>query len=260
MKFLIPILVSLAISSISVSAFAQGVDDIVIPKKNRILVGADDDGILILNKDSIPTGAKKIGSVKEINGFRVDCDYSQTLERICVDAFEKGGNAVVITRMKQPGVMISCFKIWADVYKVPIANSKEKKRCRDAIYDSLIHTLIPENANYSLVYMYRPNTYENNSDLTLYMDNEKITTLSIEDKTVVKITKPGSVKFWTRMILFETEETLNVEMGKVYFLRCHLYRYENVLRPILGFVIPSKGFYDIGFKNLQELTANAANK
>ncbi len=260
MKFLIPILVLLAICCTSIFALAQGADDIVIPKKNRVLIGADDAGILIFKKDSIPAGAKKIGSVKEINGFLVDCDYSQTLERICVDAFEKGGNAIVITRVKQPGVMISCFKIWADVYKVPIANSEEKKKCRGAIYDSLIHTLVPEDANYSLVYMYRPNTYENNADLTLYMDNKKITTLSIEDKTVVKITKPGSVKFWTRMIFFETEETLNVEMGKVYFLRCHLYRYGNVLRPILGFVIPSKGFYDIGFKNFQEMVVDAANK
>ena len=260
MKFLIPILVLLAICCTSLSALAQGADDIVIPKKNRVLIGADDAGILIFRKDSIPVGAKKIGSVKEINGARLDCDYSQTLETICVDAYEKGGNAIVITHMKQPGVVATCYRIWADVYKVPIANSEEKKRIRAAIYDSLMHTLVPEDANYSLIYVYRPNSYEVGGEFNLHMDNKKVASLSINDNNVIMVTKPGLVTLWTKVFYFEAVERLDVEMGKVYFLRCHLYRYGNVLRPILGFVIPSKGFYDIGFKNLQEMVVDAANK
>ncbi len=49
-------------------------------------------------------------------------------------------------------------------------------------------------------------------------------------------------------------------MGKVYFLRCDIYVDRGVAYPTLECVIPSKGFYDIGLKKLQEMVEGINNK
>ncbi len=74
-----------------------------------------------------------------------------------------------------------------------------------------MHTLVPKDASYSVIYAYRANSYENTGDFNLYMNNKMIASLSVaslsmDDKYVIKITNPGVVTLGTKGQYFEQME------------------------------------------------------
>ena len=76
--------------------------------------------IVILNEDVnvIPEGIK-VGEVSSTdNGFSVNCSYDEIIEPLRNIARQNGANILKITRLKNPDLMSTCVKIYADIYRV----------------------------------------------------------------------------------------------------------------------------------------------
>jgi hypothetical protein len=78
--------------------------------------------VTVVEKDKLPEGAVRIGSVKaEDNGGRTkpkDCTFDKVFEAVLIKAHEMGGNYVVLTKHTEPNKkkLEPCHALEAEVY------------------------------------------------------------------------------------------------------------------------------------------------
>lgn len=181
---------------------------------------SDTSEVLILKLgEALPEGAKLMGDIKvQDGGFKIKCGYDRTIEQAKEKARKKGANILLITELKAPDSKSTCYRLKADVYYgeniegyVPIASSA---------FDSTLNAIVPPDASYAVVCVYRP---KGGTGVLVHYN------LNVGDsvdcrmwngsKYTVIIANPGPVKLWAQTESREEIE-LNVQAGKVYFVKC----------------------------------------
>lgn len=174
--------------------------------------------IIVLKKDaSVPPDAVKVGSVKMGDAMRFSCGYEKTLTSLKEKAAELNGNLIKLTKIKQPDFYSTCYRMWADVYQIKDtegwAHNEQVKK------DSLVKSLIPEDARYALLYVYRPqSSYGFAVNYNVHIDTTELR-MKNGKGYMVKLPVEGPLTIWTRTEK-KKELTLDVKFGQVYFVRC----------------------------------------
>lgn len=194
-------------------------------------------------KDAIPKGSIKIG-----DGMRINCGYTETIERARGMARENGANLIKITELKLPDGLSSCYRLRADVYYY--SEAATRFAYTDLVADSIARALIPDTASYALLYVYRPRG--GNGVLIrypLYVDDSEVCLVKPGSANVIRLYKPGRNKIWAST---ESEKSimLNVKPRKVYFMRAAIQMGVMVGRPALELVSTEGGLRE--FNKIQE--------
>ncbi|ASZ10746.1 DUF2846 domain-containing protein [Chitinophaga pendula] len=202
---------------------------------------SDTSNILILKmEDVVPSGAQLLGNIKVTDkGFKIKCSYDQTIAAAKEKARKKGANLIKITELKTPDMWSTCYRLWADVYKLDdLASVNVSSQHR---IDSIVSTLIPENADYALLYVYRPSSSMGVVvQYNLHVEDSVVCRIKSGSKFIVKLTNKGNTKLWARTE-GRDEVQLNIQPGKVYFLKCGVNMGAFVGRPSLALVGASPG-------------------
>lgn len=202
---------------------------------------SDTSDIRILKKeDVIPAGAQMLGNIKVTDkGFKIKCSYEQTIAEAKEKARKKGANLIKITELKTPDVWSTCYRLWADIYKfddlASIHSYSQQKT------DSIVSTLIPENADYALLYVYRPSSSMGVVvQYNLHVEDSVVCRVKSGTKFIIKLPNKGNTKVWARTE-GRDEVQLDIQPGKVYFLKCGVSMGAFVGRPSLALVGASPG-------------------
>lgn len=182
----------------------------------------------------VPKEAKYMGKIKVGDGMKLNCGYTETVQRAKDKAREKGGNLVKITQLRQPDSWSSCYRLQADVYYYD--NVASLRNNKDPLADSIVKALMPDTASYALLFAYRPRggvgpiiRYD------LHVDDSVVGLMKLGSAYVYKLVKTGRTKVWARTES-EAKVLLDVEPRKVYFLRTTVQMGIMVGRPRLDLV------------------------
>jgi hypothetical protein len=166
---------------------------------------------------SVPSNAVKVGSVKMGDAMRFSCGYDKTLTSLKEKAAELNGNLIKLTRIKTPDFYSTCYRMWADVYQIKDTMGWAQEG--QVKNDSLVKSLIPEDANYALLYVYRPrNSYGYAISYNVHIDTTEVR-MKNGKGYFVKLPVEGPLTIWTRTER-RKELALDVKFGQVYFVRC----------------------------------------
>lgn len=176
------------------------------------------NNIIVLEKGlSVPEKAKKLGSIKMGDAMRFNCGFDKTLEALKEKAAEKHGNLISITEIKKPDVWSTCYRMKADVYY--IHDTTGLRYLARAKSDSITRSLIPEDAQYALLYIYRPPAFSGSIiSYTTHIDTAEVR-MKNGSAYIIKILKEGPLTVWARTES-KKELKLDIKFGQVYFVRC----------------------------------------
>ena len=194
------------------------------------------------DRNEIPAEALKKGSIKIGDGMRLNCGYTETMERARAMAREKGANLIKITELKEPNAMSTCYRLHADVYYY--RDAATRFAYKDELADSIVHALIPDTASYSLLFVYRLRSGV--GPLIRYplnVDDSEVALMKLGSAYVIRLDKPGRAKIWART---ESEKSimLDVKPRKVYFMRAAVQMGIMVGRPQLEMMSTAAGLRD----------------
>lgn len=196
----------LCICSFCTNAFAQALNDTA-------------EVLVLKTGEVLPEGAKQMGDIKVLDGgFKIKCGYDRTIEQAKEKARKKGANIILITELKAPDSKSTCYRLRGDVYYAE--NITGYTPVSSSAFDSTMHAILPPDADYAVVCVYRP---KGGTGVLVHYN------LNVGDsadcrmwngsKYSVKIFKPGPLTIWAQT---ETKEelTIDVQPGKVYFVKC----------------------------------------
>ncbi|MDC0007423.1 hypothetical protein OAE07_05605 [Winogradskyella sp.] len=79
--------------------------------------------IVLDNADDQVIDGEKVGELKAVDGgFSENCTYYENIQNLKAMARSFGANIIKITKQAAPDKKSTCFRLWADIYKV--ANPK----------------------------------------------------------------------------------------------------------------------------------------
>jgi len=201
--------------------------------------------------EETPPKAEKLGTIKVgDSGFSTDCDYATVLEKAKTEARKVGANVLKITEHKLPDLMSSCHRIKADVLKVDgIENYVSVAETAD-IDSALI------DADYAIINVYRPSGQGMLVNYDLHLGDSIICRVKNNFCESIKIYKDGLNSLWAKTEA-KSEIPINVELGKIYYVRCGIKMGAFVGRPSLEMVDKKTG--KIEFSSMQQ-KKNKKNK
>jgi hypothetical protein len=207
--------------------------------------------VLVLDdEDALPDGARLIDNIKIVGGSRLDCGYRSAVSRAKDKAFEKGGNVVKITDVKFPNDLASCVRMRAEVYSAPNITGLVKKK--EQAWDSTMHSLVPADAPYALLYVFRPSNGTGGLiQYNLHADDSLIGRVTNGGKFVVKLPHTGQTQLWARTES-RKEVPLDVKPGHVYFLKCSVRMGVMVGHPYFELVDDYEGYMEYTQGNLKD--------
>lgn len=177
----------------------------------------DTTQLIIVNiGEQLPEGAAFIGKIKAGDISSSRCDYDSTLESAKEKTIKKGGNVLRITKVSQPDGLHSCYRIYAEVYQIP-----NLPVIRDRLNNQTRQRLLADTASYALLYVYSPSTFGSTLPYNLHMDDSVICRMINGRSFIIKVDKPGKKKIWARTEVRDEVE-IDVQAGKIYFIKCHL--------------------------------------
>jgi hypothetical protein len=188
------------------------------------------DSVVVLPiKTEVPAGAKKIGTLNAgNNAVRNNCDYDGLIVSVKEKARKMGGNIVKITEVIEPTFISKCYKIRADVYyadKMPAYSIKKTIKNK---------TLIPDNKNCAMLYIYRlKDTLALVTSYNVHLnDDSVICSVKSKSRDSIKLKKEGTITLWAKTEK-RTELKLDVKPGHTYYIRCGLEKGEIRMVPVL---------------------------
>ena len=203
----------------------------------------DPDSIVVLSiKGELPQDAVKVGEIRvKDGGLKTNCGYEQSIFEAKMKASHLGGNLVKLTEVKPPDGWSTCYRLRADVYKVE--NISELHRVIKQREDSIMATLISDTASYALLYVYRPGGIGPIVEYNLHIDDTIVCRVFNNSKFIVRINDVGKKTIWARTEARD-EVTVDIEKGKVYFLKCGVTMGAFVGHPKLNIVKAATGLRD----------------
>jgi len=180
--------------------------------------------------EETPPNAEKLGTIKVgDSGFSVICDYATVLDKAITESRKVGGNALKITEHKLPDIWSSCHRITADVLKVDgIENYLAVAETAD-VDSALI------GADYAIINVYRLSGQGALVNYDLHLGDSIICRVTSNFCKSIKIHKDGLNALWARTES-KSEIPINVEFGKMYYVRCGIKMGAFVGRPSLVMV------------------------
>lgn len=197
----------------------------------------DDAEIVVMAEtDAAPANAIKLGKVRiGDSGFTTKCDYNTVIEQAKQEARKTGGNALKITKLKEPTVLGStCYRIEADILKIRDTQTYLEKIKREQ--DSITRSKFPENPDYALLYIYRPKSGVGALlNYTVHLNGVPVAKIYNGTKEVVEIRKEGMQVIRASL---ETETIIgaDIKFGEEYFLECGINTGVFIGRPRLNLV------------------------
>lgn len=176
--------------------------------------------VIVLNQNEIvPENSKLIGNIK-INdtGFSRNCGYNEVIEEARLAARKSGANIVALTEIKTPDIISTCYRIKANLYRN--LDSKYIDRRTKKIEDQN-KSRLPDDAEYAVVYFYRPRNYTGSAIGYKIRKNDDTVIGSMKNGELFEhiVVSFGEHVFWSKTEAKESI-TINIEKGKEYFVRC----------------------------------------
>lgn len=199
--------------------------------------------ILLLAVDKqVPPGAEKVGRIAVIDkGFKINCGYDRTMEQAEEKARKLGGNVIKMTDLKAPDAWSTCYRLRADVYKMPDVPGYWARQA--FLFDSVASSQRLDTVSYAGLFIYT-NGPVTKKKYEVRVRDTTTAELADFDRYRLKI-KPGAC---TVSINKNPDMTVRfmVEPGKVYFVRFSENKYTYGGKPILQLVSPWVGFHEYG--------------
>ena len=201
--------------------------------------------------EQIPPNAEKLGTIKVgDSGFSMICDYATVLDKAKTESRKVGGNALKITKHKLPDFWSTCHRITADVLKVDdIENYMVGAEMAD-VDSALI------GADYAIINVYRSSGQGALVSYDLYWGDLIICQVKSNFCESIKVYQDGLNSLWARTEA-KSEIPINVEFGKIYYVRCSISMGVMVGRPKLEMVDNKTGKAE--FNSIQQ-KKNKKNK
>lgn len=215
------LLVLLSACSPKVRTYLIAPDKAVITNEPVVLLGLTDP----ISEDAVTIGTVKVGDT----GFTTDCSFETVIHVAQSRAAEMGGNVFKLTSHKYPSVMSSCHRIEGEVLRT---SDPEKLRWK---LSAASHK--PDSA---VIYIYRNSSYGALVYYDLYLNDSVICNVTQGCREVVYLRQPGMYKLWAKTEKTETL-TLQVELGKVYYVECGVAMGVLIGRPMLDLVDEETG-------------------
>ena len=201
--------------------------------------------------EETPRDAEKLGTVKVgDSGFTINCDYAVVIDKAKTEARKVGGNAIKITGHKMPDGWSSCHRITADVLRV----DDIEYYTADAETEDFYSDWIDE--DYAIINVYRAGGQGALVNYDLYLGDEILCRVTNNFCESIKVYIDGFNSLWARTET-KAEIPINVEFGKMYYVRCGIKMGEFVGRPSLEMVDKKTG--KIEFNAIQQ-KKNKKNK
>jgi hypothetical protein len=173
------------------------------------------------SEEELPSGSEYVGDLKiGDTSFSGNCEYSQVIEEAKRFSRISGSNLVVLTKVKRPGIASTCYRIKAKMYRN--IDSQIVARLSNEIKLNN-QSRLPENADYAVVYFYRPKNLAGSALGYKIRHNEDEVIGKVRNGEMFEFRTQvfGNHTFWAK-----TEKTssleLDIEPGKEYFVRCNL--------------------------------------
>ena len=200
--------------------------------------------------EKTPPNAEKLGTIKVgDSGFSTICDYATALDRAVIETRKVGGNALKITEHKSPDIWSSCHRITADVLRI---DGIENYAAVADVDSALI------GADYAIINVYRPGGQQGmliNYDL--HLGDSVICRVKSNFCESIKIYKDGLNSLWAKTEA-KAEIPINVELGKMYYVRCGIKMGAFVGRPSIKMVDDKTGKAE--FNSIQQKKNKKNNK
>lgn len=169
------------------------------------------DILIIGQTESMPENTEIIGLIKiGDTGFTAKCDYGTVINTARMEARKVGGNAIKIIEHKPPSMFgSSCHRITAQILRIKNI-SKYILQSKEAI----------PNLDYAILNIYRhSNGYGALVSYNLHLNDSVICRVKNKFKTSINIKKPGKYYLWAKTES-KTEIPINIELGKIYYIKC----------------------------------------
>ncbi len=177
--------------------------------------------------DSVPSDAEELGLVKiGDSGFSTDCGWEVVIDHAKTESRKVGGNVLKIIEHRLPDMVSSCHRIVAKIYKV---NHPDSVFFVPSVDSSLSHP------DYALLRIYRNSSLGALVSYKLYLGDSLLCGVDNRTKKEIHIKKAGSYVLWARTEVKE-ELPIDIELGKVYYIRCGVSMGVFVGRPVLDLV------------------------
>lgn len=203
---------------------------------------AGDSVVVLPLKYAVPVDAEKLGSIRAgNNATATECDYEALIASAKDKARAMGGNLVKITQLVSPAFISKCYKIEADVYRVPqLADYGAAKAGTALLSDTEKHP-------FALLCIYRlPDTLALEAGYNIHLDKDSvICRVKSKSRDSVRIYREGPLKLWAETEQ-RTELKLNAAFGAVYYVRCGLGKGEIRMIPVLELIDTEKGAEEFG--------------
>jgi hypothetical protein len=164
--------------------------------------------------EQTPPNAEKLGTIKiGDSGFSTNCGYATVLDKAKTESRKVGGNVLKITKHTLPDIWSTCHRITADVLKVEgIENYLSVTETAD-----IDNVLI--DADYAIINVYRASGQGALVNYDLYLGDSIICRVTSNFCKSIKIYKDGLNSLWARTET-KSEIPINIEFGKIYYVRC----------------------------------------
>ena len=201
--------------------------------------------------EETPPNAEKLGTIKVgDSGFSTNCDYAVVIDKAKTESRKVGGNALKITEHKTPDIWSSCHRITAEVLRVDDMENYTAAAETADIDSALI------DADYAIINVYRTGGQGALISYNLYLGDSIICRVTNNFCESIKIHKGGLNSLWAKTET-KSEIPINVEFGKMYYVRCGIKMGAFVGRPSLEMVDKKTG--KIEFNAIQQ-KKNKKNK
>ena len=176
---------------------------------------------IIEQNEIVPQNSQFIGDLKVgDSGFSTDCGYTKVIDEAKETARRSGANLIYLTQVKEPNLASTCYRIKAKLYRNlnsdAIADIAAKRKSEN-------ESRLPSDADYAVVYFYRPKNFTGSMiGYKVRMDEENIIgRVRNGEKFKYKITDFGKHEFWAKTES-KTSVIIDVKKGQEYFVECGL--------------------------------------
>ncbi|HPH47721.1 MAG TPA: hypothetical protein PLJ60_20515 [Chryseolinea sp.] len=205
---------------------------------------AHDAEVIVLSlEEDIPPSAIDIGTVKiGDTGFTTNCGWNVIIEKAKMEARKSGGNVLKITEHIPPSTFgSSCDRIVAKILK--IENPDELVKLKE-------NEIVPIDStwNYAKLFVYRPGGVGALVGYDLHLGDTVICRVKNNWREEITITKKGSYALWAQTES-KVEIPIEIEFGRIYYIRCGVGMGAFVGRPQLQLVDLTQG--KIGYNSVK---------
>lgn len=214
---------------------------------NSVKLPSEDAEVLVFDlNQAVPDNCRQIGKIRA-DGTGSDCHYSAVVADAKVQARKMGGNIVKITRYRDDGLEVPCYRIRANI--LYSANVHQLIAADQAMKDSLHRSKFGDHPDHAILYAYRPTGSGALIGYNLHLGDSVICRMKNYSKYEIRLYKEGPTTVWAKTEA-KASIPLNVKFGEEYFLKCTLQMGFFVGEPNLSLI--EKGPGEAGYEVIND--------